>query len=86
MSSVLPTFLDTNAKVFPIFPTVHYTLIDDILKKPDNICPICLRNPKTIYRPNSCNHYFCKKCLKHWISVKKNCPVCIKQFNNIIKI
>lgn len=28
----------------------------------------------------SCNHYFCHNCLKQWLYIKKNCPLCRKNF------
>lgn len=38
-------------------------------------CSICLdtcENPTTI----DCDHTFCYKCIKRWMGIKRNCPVC----------
>lgn len=41
----------------------------------DKPCPICLdkcEKPTTI----SCDHTFCYSCIKRWMGIKRNCPVC----------
>ena len=43
----------------------------------DKQCPICLdtcEKPTTI----SCDHTFCYSCIKRWMGIKRNCPVCDK--------
>ena len=38
-------------------------------------CPICLEEctkPTTVI----CDHTFCYDCIKHWMGIKRNCPVC----------
>lgn len=38
------------------------------------LCPICklvLENPS--HTP--CDHYFCHKCIEHWLSINAVCPV-----------
>ena len=85
-NSIIPTFLDGNSLAFPIFPPINYPVITDILDKHKLKCPICLNVPKSLYRPNTCNHYFCKTCLKRWIIIKQSCPSCRQALNEIIKI
>ena len=33
------------------------------------------KKPKYVYK-TPCNHYFHEGCLKHWIHMKSDCPVC----------
>ena len=86
LKPTLPCFLDNKNFGVPIFPQVKYIIINDAFKKNHSICPICLSIPNQFFRPNSCNHYFCKKCLNHWNHIKSNCPICRIPFNKITKI
>ena len=85
-NTIIPTFLAGNSLGFPIFPPTDYLIINDTFDHHKINCPICLAVPKALYRPNSCFHYFCKTCLKKWINIKKNCPICRQPFNEIIHI
>lgn len=43
-------------------------------------CPICLETctkPITI----NCDHTFCYDCIRKWIGIKRNCPVCHEEIN-----
>ena len=85
-NSIIPTFLDSNSLAFLIFPTINYSIINDILDKHKLKCPICLNIPKSLYKPNACNHYFCKTSIKRWIIIKQSCPICRRAFSEIIKL
>ena len=85
-TSVLPNFLANNNSSFPIFPQFNYLIINDIFIKKQLTCPICLQVPKSLYRPNSCSHIFCQKCLNLWIDRKRNCPICRQPINHIVKL
>ena len=85
-NSIIPSFLSGNSLDFQIFPPTNYSIINATFNVLKTKCPICLIVPKALYRPNSCSHYFCKTCLKKWINIKKNCPICRRTFNEIIKI
>ena len=37
-------------------------------------CSICYTNENLVY--TACNHKFCEFCLKSWLEIKHNCPVC----------
>lgn len=42
-------------------------------------CPICyLPIGKKNKKQTLCNHYFHKKCLKNWLTIKNSCPYCRK--------
>lgn len=36
--------------------------------------------------PSNCRHVFCNYCLSKWKSQSKKCLICIKEFNNLIKV
>ncbi len=43
------------------------------------MCPICLddtNNTKLIYL--ECGHKFCDICIKEWMEIKNECPICRK--------
>lgn len=84
--SILPSFLTFNSSDYSIFPQTVYSIINDVHFTNNQLCPICLNIPKTFFRPNTCNHLFCRKCLYLWQNQKKNCPMCRKPFKDIIKI
>ena len=48
------------------------------IKKNDK-CSICL---SPIYKKiiTTCNHSYCFHCIKNWLEIKKNCPICRKNF------
>ena len=37
-------------------------------------CSICYTSKNLVY--TACNHKFCEKCIKSWLQIKQNCPVC----------
>jgi hypothetical protein len=37
-------------------------------------CSVCYTNKNLFY--TACNHNFCENCIKTWLEIKKNCPVC----------
>lgn len=44
-------------------------------------CPICLETNDKYICVTSCNHKFHKKCIEEWMTYKKNCPICRKNFS-----
>lgn len=50
-----------------------------------NICPICLVDftADTIIVVTNCQHIFHEHCIEAWGIVKKNCPVCRKNVNEV---
>ena len=45
-------------------------------------CPICFKNKKS-YLIISCNHFFCKPCIRKWSrssQYETRCPLCRKQY------
>lgn len=45
-----------------------------------NDCPICMdkcKRPITV----ECDHTFCYECIKKWMGIKRQCPVCDKSIN-----
>ena len=83
---ILPNFLDNNHTNFSIFPQQKYIIINDRIMSNKFNCPICLESQKALFRPNTCNHCFCKKCINNWSIIKRNCPICRLHFNYIIKL
>lgn len=47
-------------------------------------CGICF--DKNYLLKTSCDHFFCKKCIKSWLQIKKNCPICRYYFQYDNKI
>ena len=37
-------------------------------------CSVCYTTKKLVY--TACNHTFCDNCIKNWLQIKHNCPVC----------
>jgi len=54
--------------------SINFTVRDD--------CSICLKNYQTkdFVRITQCSHKFHDSCLKSWLKVKKECPICRSQF------
>jgi hypothetical protein len=56
--------------------------MDDVTTVSDaeeEICPICLDSIKGKQRKiNVCSHVFCCDCISKWLSMRKTCPVCIR--------
>ena len=46
-----------------------------------NQCPICYKNMR-LTNFDSCQHKFCKKCLKKWEKYSNTCPLCRKKKTN----
>ena len=62
-----------------------YGFIKDLSEK-EVRCPICLGRVKSARRPNSCYHSFCFLCLKKWKKNSNKCPICLAQFDQLLKI
>ena len=45
------------------------------LAESEDVCPICLEELKAA-RVTPCNHLFHEVCLKKWLNVQNNCPMC----------
>ena len=37
-------------------------------------CSVCYTSKNLVY--TACNHKFCENCIKCWLQIKQNCPVC----------
>ncbi len=48
----------------------------------NEICPICQDAMESNYVKTNCNHYFHRDCIKNWLDVKIECPVCKNNFKN----
>lgn len=45
-------------------------------------CTICLDDATDkAYVKTVCNHFFCRDCIKTWLSIKHKCPICQHDFN-----
>jgi hypothetical protein len=67
------------------------------LKKPKEICPICLSNlclslsellgeiTEESGKLDSCVHTFCFSCIKDWAVVSNECPMCKRRYSQIDK-
>ena len=67
------------------FPKYQLVKEENIIDK----CMICLENynpiPKCYKRNLPCNHGFHKKCIDKWIlESKATCPLCLKDFSDLI--
>ena len=83
---LLPGFLSILNSITNIFPTVKYIIADNTIEKYSVIqCPICMKIIKNTYRPNSCSHIFCRKCLLKSSTIKMTCPISRQNFHNLIK-
>jgi len=51
-----------------------------IIKK----CSICLEPISHIAKLDKCEHEFCKNCIAHWSKLSSECPLCKKNYTNII--
>lgn len=49
----------------------------------DATCPICLDVVPTCETP--CGHWFCKACLKTWLTLNPQCPVCRQPVGSVVK-
>ena len=49
-------------------------------------CTICLENinNNNIAKLDTCEHEFCKNCIKHWSNLSSECPICKVNYHNII--
>lgn len=49
------------------------------------ICPICYDEYNEIYIEKTiCGHKFCKNCIRKWLKIHSECPICRKLLNNQI--
>ncbi len=48
----------------------------------NNICSICLEEPKREKVITCCNHLFCRDCIGVWLCNNQYCPVCKLNLNN----
>ena len=83
--SLIPGFLSFSHRNYAIFPAHNYRIINDIQFLDIKFCPICLESKKAFFCPNTCEHFFCRKCLILWSKTKKICPLCRAPFANILK-
>ena len=47
-------------------------------------CNIC-GSDEEIVTPDICKHEYCFKCIKEWWEISPKCPLCIREFDKIIK-
>eukprot|EP00826_Nyctotherus_ovalis_P009051 TRINITY_DN12365_c0_g1_i1.p1 TRINITY_DN12365_c0_g1~~TRINITY_DN12365_c0_g1_i1.p1 ORF type:complete len:182 (-),score=42.20 TRINITY_DN12365_c0_g1_i1:548-1093(-) len=46
-------------------------------------CVLCWNPMEEVGVMESCAHYFCFKCIKHWSEIENTCPICKKRFNTL---
>ena len=49
-------------------------------------CGVCLEPFKKRGKINSCNHMFCYKCIKKWMSSSNSCPLCKKRVTSLTAV
>lgn len=69
----------------PLEPSVKLNktekkVLRSMKRKRSGDCAICLDAAKNI-TTTPCGHDFCYKCLKQWLGIKRECPVCQKPIN-----
>ena len=75
-------YIDDNQMVQVSFDDDIEPPIDDIpIIKLTSSCPICLCAIENKYE-TECGHIFCDACIKQWICVHNNCPVCRHNFTS----
>ena len=70
---IIDLFNETNIKINKKLDKLKYN--NKIKEK----CSICQENMKR-YIKLKCCHNFHKSCLKEWLKIKQNCPLCRKSF------
>ena len=75
-----PKKIDNN-KQDKFYPFGFY---EDMVSK-EVRCPICLGRVKNAMKPNCCIHVFCGYCIRKWKQSSNRCPICRKNFINLIK-
>ena len=78
----IPIFDSDNYKIFSFVNVIKYKLAEK--KNNKDLCSICLSPIKKASRPCSCNHYFCRSCIKKWSEKSKQSPCCRRNCNKII--
>ena len=81
-----------SSNPFPFFqPKPVFDLLSEpklnLLKQipPQKQCPICYLFYDEMFKLNSCTHYFCCSCIKHWSKIKRKCPLCRRKFSYLLK-
>lgn len=59
-----------------------YHMQEEKKEKEEKECIICLDEVEIEWRELECHHRYHKKCIEDWITVKANCPLCMKQIND----
>ena len=74
-------------KVKPVFNLFQYPIINDLEPiQPPKECPICYSIILEIWKPNPCEHYFCKKFIARWSKFRNQCPLCRRFYDYLIPI
>ena len=70
----------------PVFDLLSEPKINLLYQiRPQKQCPICYSYFDEIFKLNSCTHFFCSTCIKHWSSIKKRCPLCRRKFDYFLR-
>ena len=56
---------------------------EQLKKKDDKICRICLGVIKKLTKLNKCEHEFCFACITEWGKVSNTCPICKNDFSKL---
>ena len=48
-------------------------------------CSICQEKQLNTIKID-CNHHFCEECLREYLKINNNCPICRNKINHIYKI
>ncbi len=84
MNPNISRFMNPNIK--PVFNLLNHPKINCLppVEQFDS-CPICYNYCFEPFGPDSCIHFFCKKCIAKWKKTKNQCPICRTKFNFIIR-
>ena len=71
---------------FYIFSIQNLTASDSQQTSTSFMCPICLSKKEKNLTTTPCGHTFHQACLKQWVKIKPDCPVCRFSFELSINV
>ena len=75
-----------NPSSFELYDIQSFAPLSNDIVSEDDICPICFDKLSIIrYRRKTiCGHTFCSECIQEWFHKKRNCPMCMKPFEEFM--